>query len=103
MASYEDEPAGDQVARMQGGVRDWVRRTGAAGEGTLRRASPTALVSLLCASAVSPLVAAGAGISNPLAAAGVGVLSSVGGGVLGTVITEALEGLRGGAEGPSEQ
>ena len=88
---------------MQGGVRDWVRRSGEAGEGTLRRASPTVLVSLLCASAVSPLVAAGAGITNPLAAAGVGVLSSVGGGVLGAVITEALDGLRGGDEGPSAQ
>ena len=68
-------PAGaaDEIQRMQGGIRDWLHR--AAHDGGLRKVSPPALLSLLCASAFCPLLA-GATVT-----AGIGVLSSVGGGV----------------------
>jgi WD40 repeat protein len=79
---------------MQDGVRGWVRRGTQAGGGALRKSSPTALVSLLSASALCPLLAAGTGLTDAVAVAGVGVLSSVGGGVLGAVLTDSLDRMR---------
>jgi hypothetical protein len=94
-AAMPDPGAGrDEVRRMQAGVRDWARRVAGHGERGLRAASPTVLLSFLCASAVSPVVAAGAGVTGAAAVAGAGVVSSVGGGVLSTVIASALDHLR---------
>jgi hypothetical protein len=88
---------------MQAGVRDWARRAAQEGGRRVRSSSPTVLVSLLCASAVSPVVAAGTGMTEAVAVAGVGLVSSVGGNVLSGVITDALDRLRerAGKDGPS--
>jgi WD40 repeat protein len=56
--------------------------------------SPQVLLSLFCAAAFSPLIAAEAGISATAAVAGVGVLSSIGGGVLGEIINSKMDRLR---------
>ncbi|HUK69035.1 MAG TPA: AAA family ATPase, partial [Streptosporangiaceae bacterium] len=90
-------PAGDadEIRRMQGGIRDWVQR--AAHDGALRKVSPPVLLSLLCASAFSPLLAVGAGA---MAAASVAVVSSVGGGVLSSLLTSAIDRLRSDGRAP---
>src|ERR1035438_9430398 len=90
---------GEEILRMQRGVRDWVLRSSRQGEQGFRRVSPPVLLSLLCAAAFSPLLAVGAGITGAAAVAGIGVLSSVGSGVLTGVITEALDRLRPHGEG----
>lgn len=79
---------------MQAGVRDWVRRTAAHGEKKLRSTSPNMLLSVVCASAVGPVVVGGAGVTSAAAVAGAGVISSVGGGVLSAVIAGALDRMR---------
>jgi hypothetical protein len=68
---------GDELQLMQDGVRDWVLQAARRGRSGLRTASPTVLLSLLCASAFGPLFMVGG-----VAGAGIAVLSSVGGGVL---------------------
>src|SRR5215469_13362363 len=83
-----------QIWRMQAGVRAWVLRAAERGDRGLRQASPTALLSLLCAAAFGPVLMAAIGISGGAAAAGVGVLSGVGGGVLGDIVTAAIDRLR---------
>jgi hypothetical protein len=95
------EPGSDHevILRMQEGVRDWVRRTARKGQEGSRRAAPLGLLSLLCASAFGPLLAAGSGITDAAVGAGIGVLSSVGSGALGSVIVEALDRARGRGEG----
>jgi WD40 repeat protein len=90
---------GEEILRMQRGVRDWVLRSSRQGEQGFRRVSPPVLLSLLCAAAFSPLLAVGAGITGAAAVAGIGVLSSVGSGVLTGVIAEALDRLRPHGEG----
>jgi hypothetical protein len=90
---------GEEILRMQRGVRDWVLRSSRQGEQGFRIVSPRVLLSLLCAGAFSPLLAVGAGITGAAAVAGIGVLSSVGSGVLTGVITEALDRLRPHGEG----
>jgi WD40 repeat protein len=96
----EGEPAGmgDEVQLMQGGVREWVQQTGRRSKAGLRTASPAVLLSLLCASAFCPLLMVGG-----VAGAGIAVLSSVGGGMLTQVVTDALNRLRqhGQARAPS--
>jgi WD40 repeat protein len=81
--------AEDDIQRMQDGVREWVRRSARHGGSALSSASPAILLSLLCASAFCPLLMVGG-----LAGAGLGVLSTVGGGVLTQVVTDALGKLR---------
>jgi len=81
--------AGNEVRQMQDGVRDWVQRTAGHGRHGLRSASPLVLLSLLCASAFCPLL-----MVTGVAGAGIGVLSSVGGGFLTQVISDALDRLR---------
>ncbi|MGO9193112.1 MAG: AAA family ATPase [Streptosporangiaceae bacterium] len=76
---------------MRDGAQKWILRAGH----DLREISPTALLSLLCAAAFCPVIAVGAGITGAAAVAGIGVLSSVGGGVLTGVITDAIDRLRG--------
>jgi hypothetical protein len=63
------------------------------------------LLSFLYASAVSPVVAASAGVTGAAAVAGAGVVSCVGGGVLSTVIASALDRMRerGGKAEPSPE
>jgi len=80
---------GDEIPLMQEGVREWVQQTARRGKSGLRTASPTVLLSLLCASAFGPLLMVGGVVG-----AGVGVLSSVGGGVLTQVVSDALSRLR---------
>ena len=79
---------GDEIRLMQDGVREWVQRAARRGSTELR-ARPTALLSLLCASTFGPLLMAGG-----IAGAGIAVLSSVGSGVLGNVVSDALNRLR---------
>jgi conflict system STAND superfamily ATPase len=84
-------PAGvrDAIQLMQGGVRDWVQQTARRGKAGLRTASPAVLLSLLCASAFCPLLMVGG-----VAGAGIAVLSSIGGGFLTQVVSDALDRLR---------
>jgi WD40 repeat protein len=93
-------PGSAEKAQMQAGVRAWLLRTVRGGAQGLHDRSPTALLSLVCASALAPLVAAGVGVGGAVVVAGVGVLSSVGSGVLGEVVTGAIDRLhaRGGQE-----
>jgi WD40 repeat protein len=82
-----------EVGRMQAALRAWVLRAASGSARGLRAIPPSALLSLVCASAISPLFAAVAGL-GAAAIAGSGVLSSVGGGVLSGIITEALDRVR---------
>ena len=81
-----------EIGRMQAALRTWVVRA-AGGTRGLREIAPTVLLSLLCASAFTPLLPVVAGL-GAAAVAGSGVLSAVGGGALSTVITEVLERAR---------
>jgi WD40 repeat protein len=81
-----------EIGRMQAALRAWVVRA-AGGSRGLREIAPTVLLSLLCASAFTPLLPVVAGL-GAAAVAGSGVLSAVGGGALSTVITEVLERAR---------
>jgi WD40 repeat protein len=92
------------VGRMQAAVRGWVLRAASGSTRGLRGIPLPVLLSLLCASALSPLfVAAGAGAAG---LAGVGVMSSVSGGVLSEIIAGVLERTRSSGEedgsGPAE-
>lgn len=89
---------GDEFQLMQAGVQEWVRQAARGGKSGLRAASPSVLLSLLCASAFGPLFMVGG-----VAGAGIAVLSSVGGGVLTGVVSDALDRLRkhGQAQTPS--
>jgi Novel STAND NTPase 1 len=91
---------GDQIQLMQDGVRQWVQQTARRGRSGLRTASPTVFLSLLCASAFAPLLMVGGVVG-----AGIGVLSSVGGGVLTQVVSDALDRLHqhGQAQTPSRE
>lgn len=80
--------AGDEIQRMQDGVREWVRQSALRSGGGLGTASPAILLSLLCASAFCPLLMVGG-----LAGAGLSVLSTLGGGILTQVVTDALDKL----------
>ena len=81
----------DEIQLMQDGVRDWVQQTARRGKSGLRTASPAVLLSLLCASAFGPLFMAGGVVGE-----GIAVLSSVGGGMLTQVVSDALNRLGGG-------
>jgi WD40 repeat protein len=91
---------GDEIRLMQAGVREWVRQSAREGKSGLRAASPAVVLSLLCASAFGPLLMVGG-----IVGAGIAVLSSVGGGVLTGVVSDALNRLRehGQAETPSRE
>ena len=97
--------AGDEIQLMQGGVREWVQQAARQGKSrAARSASPTVLLSLLCASAFCPLL-----MVSGVAGAGFGVLSSVGGGLLTQVcqrrahpVAPAWAGARTVAGGPGE-
>src|SRR5215475_5037670 len=88
-------PAGvtDEIRLMQSGVREWVRQAARQGTSGLRKASPAVLLSLLCASAFCPLLMVGG-----VAGASLAVLSSVGGGMLTQVVSDALKRLRQGGQ-----
>jgi uncharacterized protein YwlG (UPF0340 family) len=90
MASPGLEGDRAEIGRMQAAVRAWVLRAAGGSARGLRGIPPAVLLSLLCASAFSPLLAVGAGF-GVVAAAGVGVLSSVSGGVLSGIIEGALD------------
>ena len=92
MSGHVSVGVGDEVERMQDGVRDWVQRTADRGKRGVRSASPPVILSLLCASALCPLLMA------PLAAATSGVLAAVGGGFLAEVISGAVDRLPGRGE-----
>ena len=81
-----------EIGRMQAALRAWVVRA-ASSTRDLRGIAPTVLLSLLCASAFTPLLPIVAGL-GAAAVAGSTVLSSVGGGVLSTIITEVLDRAR---------
>ncbi|MFE0591666.1 hypothetical protein [Micromonospora echinospora] len=82
-------PGVDRGSSARSAVADAVRRSGS----TLRRASAPALVGLLVAGAVVPVVAAGT-VAGPVLLAGAGVLGSVGANVLTDVLTRLTERLR---------
>jgi WD40 repeat protein len=75
---------------MRNGARKWFLRAGH----DLRELPAPALLSMLCAATFCPLIPAVAGITGAVAVAGMGILSSVGGGVLTGVITDAIDRLR---------
>jgi WD40 repeat protein len=76
---------------MQASLRSLVLRVADGTARGLRGIPSPALLSLLCASALSPLFATIDGISQAsVAFAGSGVLSSIGGGVLSGILTETL-------------
>lgn len=101
MAGDEPEDDLETVRSMQDGVRGWVLRA-AGGRGLrLRQASPTLLLSLLCASALGPVIAVAGGVTGAVAA-GIGVLSSVGGGVLGDLVSDTVNRLRRQGKPPSQ-
>jgi WD40 repeat protein len=79
------------IARMQAGLRRWVLRAGSGSGRRLRELPSPALLSIVCAAAVSPLIAVGAGLTGAAVIAGGTVLSSLGGGVLSSVIANALD------------
>jgi WD40 repeat protein len=79
---------------MRAAVADAV----SAGGARLRALSPPALVGLLAASALTPVIAAAAGPASAVLAAGVGVVGSVGANVLTDVIGGVIDRLR--VEGP---
>jgi WD40 repeat protein len=79
---------------MQAGLRAWLLRNAQAGGHGLREPSPTILLALVCSAALSPLLAAGAGLTGTAAVAGIGVLSSVGSGALTEVVIRAIDRLR---------
>jgi hypothetical protein len=79
---------------MQAGIAAWVARLAHGSGCGLREHSPTMLLSLVCAAAVCPLLAAGAGITDATVTAGIGLLSSVGSNALSDVITSAIGRLR---------
>ena len=83
---------GAEVGRMQAALQAWVVRAAGDSRG-LRGIAPTVLLSLLCASAFTPLLPVVAGL-GAAAVAGSTVLSSVGGGVLSTVVTNVLDRAR---------
>ena len=100
MGGHDPVGVRDEVQLMQGGVRDWVQQAARWGTGGLRAASPAVVLSLLCASAFGPLLMVGG-----VAGAGIGVISSVGGGLLTQVVSDALTRLRqhGQAREPSRE
>lgn len=80
---------------MQAALRSWLHRVATAGAGGLCGMPAPALLSVLCASALSPLIAAIAGIGATGATlAGSNILSSFGSGILSGIITDALEQAR---------
>jgi WD40 repeat protein len=93
-----------EIARMQDGVRAWVPRAVRSARPGLRDTSASALLSMLCAAAFSPLIAVGIGITGTAGIASIGVLSSVGSGVLSSVLASACDRLRsrGGQHEPSQ-
>ena len=100
MSGHVPAGVGDGIQQMQDGVRDWVQRAAGRGKRGLRSAPPAVILSLLCASAFCPLL-----MATGLAGAGITVLSSVGGGFLTQVISDALDRLRqhGGGHAPSRE
>lgn len=91
-----------EIGLMQAAVRAWVLRAASGSARGLRGIPPPVLLSLLCASALSPLLAAVAGLGAAVVA-GSGVLSSVGGGALSAIIAGASDRARskGGPHAPA--
>ncbi|WP_327009741.1 AAA family ATPase [Dactylosporangium sp. NBC_01737] len=84
------------AVRMRAAVAEAVTN----GAARLRVVSAPALVGLLSASALAPVIAV-AGGAGVLLAAGAGVLGSVGAGILTEVVSDAVARLRGGGAEPS--
>jgi phosphoenolpyruvate synthase/pyruvate phosphate dikinase len=100
MSGTVGDPA--EIGKMQAALRSWVHKVASGSARGLRGIPAPALLSLLCASALSPLLAAATGIGVagvPLA--GTGFLSSIGGGILSGILTDTLERVRSG-EGSRE-
>jgi hypothetical protein len=84
-----------EIVKMQAALRSWLHRVASGGARGLRAMPAPALLSVLCASALSPLIAAMAGIASTGAAlAGNNILSSFGSGILSGIITDTLEQAR---------
>ena len=75
---------------MQVALRSWLHRVA----GGLCGMPAPALLSVLCASALSPLIATLPGIGYDTVIAGSGILSSFGSGILSGIITDTLEDAR---------
>ena len=89
----------DEVERLRAGIRGWLSRAARNGRNELQGAPGSAVLSMLCAAAFGPVLAASAGLTNAVAVAGLEVLSSVGGGVLGDVLASAVERARSSGAG----
>lgn len=93
MSGTLGEPA--EIAKMQAALRSWLHRVASGGVRGLCGMPAPALLSVLCASALSPLIAAIAGIGTTGAAlAGGNILSSFSSGILSGIITDTLEQTR---------
>ncbi|GGQ18129.1 WD40 repeat domain-containing protein [Streptosporangium pseudovulgare] len=100
---HQEAPGGvslspEQIAAAQQGAQSWVRR--AAGR-AVAWTTPRALLATLCASALTPLALADPGAAVLLA--GMNVIGSVGGNVLATVISSALDAARARTGGTEEE
>ena len=101
MPDSADENVAAEVQTMQASVRSWVARMACDSTRGLRRLPSTVLLSLLCAATFSPVLAVAGGL-GVVAVAGVTAFSSLGGGVLTGLLTEALQRVReGGKKGES--
>src|ERR1700722_18725722 len=77
---------------MQDGMRAELMRAGQGSGRELHALSSRALLSLLCAGSLAPLIKDGAGIKEGIAVGGLEVLTALGTHVLSGVIAKALEG-----------
>ena len=87
--------AGDgEITRMQNGVRSFVSRGLGKGVRSIHDISPQMMLSLLCASALAPLITIDPGLSGAGVAAGATVLSSIGAGTLSGLLANAIDRAR---------
>ena len=95
------EVSGDEIpqtARMQTGLLAGVGRL--VRSGRLRQTPSAVFLSTMCASTISPVIAAAAGMADPTGVASLNVLSALGSGVLGGLGLSLLDQLRQGRERP---
>jgi WD40 repeat protein len=89
-------PKDTLIARAQDGLRAGTRRL--LDSERLKNLQPSAFLSMMCASAVSPVIATAAGLTDPTGGAVMAVLSGLGSGVVGGLGYDVLKALRESAE-----
>jgi hypothetical protein len=90
MVGRPGEPV--EIGKMRAALRSCLHRVASEGAGSLCGMPVPALLPVLCASTLSPLIAVMAGVTAGSAPfVGSDVLASIGGGILTAIITETLE------------